>query len=130
MGTIYERAFLRLAASGASDSTEGLFKVPHETRPSPICVPFLSPDDGPHGSFYIQVAYNGTNPTCGPLVERAWVFQESELARRTVVFGKGSLSWVCRESDYTERFCEPHEWGRKWQRRPHDWTSKLDNYMY
>ncbi|KAF9880078.1 hypothetical protein CkaCkLH20_02032 [Colletotrichum karsti] len=91
MGRTYEEALLVIAASAATDSSQGLFGV-------------RLPDDVAPVNYKGDVrsgvmAYNSRGPKGlvdnGPLNTRAWVLQEYVLARRTAHFTKWGVVWTC-----------------------------------
>jgi hypothetical protein len=78
MGSIYEGAYLRIAAAGAHNSAQGLF-FEQDTGALFRQVSFPLSTDGSHnlGLVHIRAAKKGPKwPRDGPLVDRAWVFQE------------------------------------------------------
>lgn len=106
MGALYHNATLVIAAAGSQNSTGGLF-ITKRPQSAVIQIPH-EPLNVVDGSFYITLArLDPSGATCipnrGPLRARAWAFQEWHLARRLLFFMPGGMSWLCRESELTER---------------------------
>jgi len=91
MGRTYEEALFVIAASAATDSSQGLFGVRLKDDFAPV-----SYKGELHGGVY---AYTSRSPQYfvenGPLNTRAWVLQEYVLARRTAHFTKWGIVWTC-----------------------------------
>lgn len=90
MGSVYESAFMTLCPFWA-DSRHGLHGV---------SIPFKSPQTYPLGRDHICWAYGRYHPldrdiTDTPWHNRAWVFQESMLARLRLCFLRGSVHLSC-----------------------------------
>lgn len=102
MGSIYERALMTIAASGAQDSTEGCF-ISKSSDLSSVSIPYYSGSKVTSGlgCFYAHQVFD-CSPAWGPLKERGWVVQEWRLSRRIVHFTEGGLSWKCREEETDE----------------------------
>lgn len=102
MGSVYEKAFLVIAAAGSKDSTEGLFDIPRHPEHS-IEVPYYK-GIGSEGIFHLRMANClEDDPRIGLLSTRGWSFQEWHLARRIVFFMPGGMRWLCKESKQDER---------------------------
>lgn len=105
MGAIYEHAFLRLAACSAHNCTEGMYSEDVGSRPPPIVIPFRPSDQ--IGQMYFSPGrcslMQSSSISNIPLSFRGWAFQESKLARRTVLFTHGYINWECREMELDER---------------------------
>jgi len=97
MGSIYENAFITLAAAGAADDDGGLFFETPKLRFNGIT---------PSGEIWHAEAFHviehnkwtlaEASQMC-PLATRGWVFQERILSRRMLHFGRQELSWECKE---------------------------------
>lgn len=119
MGSIYEKASLVIAASGARSPEDGCFvSTPREL--STVDLPFYSGTGRRAGSFHACVwSSDPLSPEHGPLWERGWALQESYLARRLLHFMPGGPSWVCNfnrgfarsERDTTMYVDGRPEWG-------------------
>jgi len=93
MGTVFENAFLTIAATGAKDGSIGLFRdndrkrirIPREAgRPELGYMYFRSKVPG--GSHSVDFA---------PLQSRGWVLQERILSRRIIHFAEDQVYWEC-----------------------------------
>jgi hypothetical protein len=79
MGSIYENAFLRIAANGASDSTEGLFErhsnqTPNQEPPPVIQFPLYHERSSTRALIHFRVARDSKKrQTSSPLARRGWV---------------------------------------------------------
>ncbi|KAK2773112.1 heterokaryon incompatibility protein [Colletotrichum kahawae] len=121
MSAVYETAYLVIAASGASDPSEGCFsskprcpvavEIPYEsssgTDGATVCISLRNPDND--------------RPAFGPLNQRGWALQETHLARRTVYYMPGGMCWKCKMLQCTERSNEDFEYYD-------DWDSILQQY--
>ncbi|KAE9365788.1 hypothetical protein N431DRAFT_446036 [Stipitochalara longipes BDJ] len=95
MGRIYEESLFTIAASSASDSSEGLFDV--REKIDFVKIPYKGPeglDDSPVYAYLKPPSLHIDRDTT-PLNTRAWVIQEAVLSRRTVHFTKYGLIWSC-----------------------------------
>ena len=102
MGSIYERALMTIAASGAQDSTKGCF-ISKSSDLSSVSIPYYSGSKATSvlDCFYAHQVFD-CSPSWGPLKERGWVVQEWRLSRRMVHFTEGGLSWKCKEEETDE----------------------------
>jgi len=103
MSEVYRNAFCNIAATGAIDSTGGLFfqrnldeflqcKVVSSSDTSAELHYALDPDMWRH---HVDQA---------PLIQRAWVVQERLLSKRIIHFGLHQILWECREKEACEIF--------------------------
>lgn len=105
MRHVYKNARLNIAASGAADSSFGLF---FDRDPSLVSTGLVSVNwdgDLPKGIFHFFLRHiwaHGVGRT--PLSRRAWVVQERFLARRNLHFGSESMFFECHESEACETF--------------------------
>ncbi|KAH8809995.1 heterokaryon incompatibility protein-domain-containing protein [Hyaloscypha sp. PMI_1271] len=106
MASIYRNSYLTLAATGAKDGSEGLYK-PREAE-------IFSVGFNAHGNMGEKatlLARRGKKHDCfqswnpethwgedmsEPLMERAWVYQERLLSRRLLHFASDEMIWECR----------------------------------
>lgn len=97
MGQIYSDAEIVIAASGASDSSEGCF-LPRLAPDSTINIPYVKEDGLPDGHVQLNMRRPmiPVMPIREPLGERGWVLQEWALARRLVHFTTKGMMWSCR----------------------------------
>ncbi|KAH7071517.1 heterokaryon incompatibility protein-domain-containing protein [Paraphoma chrysanthemicola] len=98
MGRVYQDAKIVISASDAKDSSEGLF-VTERVVENVKRVPFIQGGET-KGTFYVALLPTGMNfPNNGILNNRAWCLQEWYLARRTIMFMRGSIWWKCENSE-------------------------------
>jgi hypothetical protein len=96
MGTLYTRAYLVIAASGAQYSSQGCF-VRRTAPNASIEIPYKADgiQDG-HILLTVRDRYL-PEPTSQPLGRRAWALQEWVLARRLIHFTSTGLMWSCHK---------------------------------
>ncbi|MDI1487504.1 MAG: hypothetical protein OHK93_006774 [Ramalina farinacea] len=105
MRHIYKSAWLNIAATGAKDSSYGLF---FNRDPSLVSSGLALVDweaDMPKGAcrfFSSDLWADGVSRA--PVNRRAWVVQERVLARRNLHFGSQSLFFECHELEACETF--------------------------
>jgi hypothetical protein len=108
MEDVYANSYCNIAATGASDGQDGLFLERNQAavRPLELCIPVkpLSLRGIPTGSYYCIDDFWKDGVEKAPLSQRAWVFQERFLSRRTVHFGSQQLFWECKELEACEIF--------------------------
>jgi hypothetical protein len=110
MGRIYEHAAITLAASSATDSSQGLFRErPYGELKFPgIQLPFIVRDETSRrrktfGNYSISVDWRQEpfmqhlDPYSSRLYTRGWCTQEMILSKRVVHFLEEGLVWVCKE---------------------------------
>ncbi|KAE9372590.1 HET-domain-containing protein [Stipitochalara longipes BDJ] len=125
MGDVYKYAFLNIAALSSKSDYEGFIS----TRDTRVVFGFRASfsrilNRDPNGKntkgqecILLQgkakLLWDFMNDTPGlngfsaPLFTRAWVYQERNLARRTLAFDKSRVYWACDEGSR----CEHPEWG-------------------
>jgi hypothetical protein len=104
MGRVYERCWLNIAASAASDGSGGFFAKRDTTAPrlEPVKARFswLGQRQGTYlflpPNFKFRILRNE------PLGRRAWVYQERQLSPRTLHFTTSQAFWECCERDACE----------------------------
>ncbi|ROW00490.1 hypothetical protein VSDG_03299 [Cytospora chrysosperma] len=130
MGTIYQQAFLTIVAASGQDANAGLMGLRPDSRPKQRVVEVI-PRDGDNDLGMALVTTCDSPPVYYEMDkssvrhdneleasywnERGWTFQERALSRRSLVFTKEQVSWVCdgaifcEESrfEHPERQCEP-----------------------
>jgi hypothetical protein len=130
MGAVYELAYLRIAAAGASHCEEGLFG---DRACPPMSVIFQcdldeESEEVVNHMIYFQVSGGPRNdPQDSLLATRAWCFQEARLSRRTVSFMRPGVCWDCRDlSDdaFDERDCFRNYRRVNWT----NWESNIEEY--
>jgi hypothetical protein len=127
MGDVYRNAALVVAASGAKDSSEGLFIS--ERQPSTVLqIPYVS-DGECKGTFnMMRLLHDSDSNLCtGPLNSRAWTLQERYLARRLVAFMPTCVSWVCNTRAEIKTGHEIYNFGRQinWSYLLEEYTTKF-----
>ncbi|KAH0498520.1 hypothetical protein TgHK011_005772 [Trichoderma gracile] len=123
MATIYENAYLTLAATASTDSHGGLYRIlPPETyerafayggdgfgEATTICVrkalPHFDHSLFPETSMWMKKEL--------PLLERAWAYQERVLSSRLLHFCNSELSFECNEGADCQ--CEDPGRGPPWK---------------
>lgn len=112
MEKVYSNAFLNISATGASDSSKGLFtrRNPRTLRPPEI---ELSLDGLKSSKSKVSTKYRlartlfwRTELSQAPLMKRGWVLQERLLAPRVLHFAHNQLLWECCEMDASETYPE------------------------
>ncbi len=97
----YKYSFGTIAATGASNSSEGLF---FDRNPA-FVAPFKAIISSEGNEENVEVTAGGSCLGAlnkEPLNQRAWVLQERFLSPRILHFGRMHMSWECR----TELLCE------------------------
>ena len=102
MGDIYERAYITIAATWASNCNDGLFspeKDKYEARKMWTSNLYVR-ERPPRFPLTLQqrLSTDESSLTFWPLLRRAWVYQERLLSRRIVHFGKRQVHWECRSA--------------------------------
>lgn len=100
MASIYENAYLTIAAASSSTSRKGFL---HNKR-KPSATFSMPLPDGDGGSTLINGRFvpnsgmhsHPTQVTVDPWAQRGWTFQEEKLSRRTVLFSTAEVQWMCR----------------------------------
>lgn len=104
MSTIYEKAWLVIAASSSSSATQGFLNHQRKQHPCYLRTPdrygaqvtvaaHRIPESGVHSH---------NERSADPLDQRAWAFQEKQMATRCLIFSVDELQWVCK----TSKACE------------------------
>ena len=107
MRHVYKNAWINIAATGAVDSSCGLFYDRDPLLVSTGIVTISWDGDLPQGTFHFflrQIWEHGVGRA--PLCRRAWVVQERLLARRNLHFGSDSLFFECHDFETCETFPE------------------------
>lgn len=106
MHKVYSNSLLNIAATGASDSSNGLFvqRDPQEFIPAEVNLPLqgLQPSAVPVKYQLTDISFWQKELSQAPLNRRAWVVQERLLAPRVLHFGRSQLMWECCEVDAAE----------------------------
>jgi len=107
MSDVYQHAICNIAATGATDSTKGLFFSRNTSTFQPCKISILSVDEKKMKTINIKDPRLWTyNVEDAPLIKRAWVVQERLLARRVLHFSQQQIFWECRENSACEYYPE------------------------
>ncbi|KAL1880111.1 hypothetical protein Daus18300_001474 [Diaporthe australafricana] len=104
MSTIYENAYLVIAASSSASATQGFLS--HQRQQSQLFT--LCSDNGLRTVLAVRSPVRSgfhsdmDSKRVDPLAERAWAFQEQHMSTRCLIFSKDELQWVCE----TGQTCE------------------------
>lgn len=104
MGTIYENAYLTIAATWSHNSDGGLFhNMSSLYRPMKMETASLYVRVAPVQLRHIPFGKSTDKlEVHWPLLTRAWVLQERQLSARMVHFDKRQIHWECRPGIYSE----------------------------
>jgi hypothetical protein len=99
MSKVYWHEICNIAATGAFDSTKGLFfnKDIHAMRACKIQVPLRQSSTKFTNVYITDPNFWEDRIEKAPLIRRAWVVQERLLARRVLPFNQDQLYWEYRE---------------------------------
>ena len=105
MADVYQHAEFNVSATGALDSTGGLFPG-NKFITDLLCAIELSKSYTwtPGEYFIIKPHLWSSGVSDAPLNQRGWVLQERVLAGRVMHFGKEQLYFECKEMDVCEVF--------------------------
>jgi len=96
MSAVYGNAALTIAAAGASNVNEGIFRKINTEPDRAAQIPYDLPDGNTGIAFVtFEPVDQGDSRINEPLNTRGWTFQERILSRRVVLFYKDQLSWDC-----------------------------------
>lgn len=134
MASIYENAFFTISATFSEGGCSMFSTIPRESKAFQITKirgePVYIREEFPHPCF---VDSKRGGRLCGPLLTRAWVFQERLLSNRFIHFIRGEIFWECREKTWCE--CNSREfelgWARHWvprMIRSQDWELITQRY--
>ena len=108
MHKVYQNAFCNLSATGAADSSQGLFfdRRPEQSQPAEVTLTLSHFDPSASAQVYLMYEKGATARQLEytPLQERGWVFQERLLARRNLHFCRDQLMWECKELYASETY--------------------------
>jgi Heterokaryon incompatibility protein (HET) len=103
MHKVYSNSLLNIAATGASDSSNGLFvqQDPQEFIPAEVNLPLqgLQPSAVPVKYQLTDISFWQKELSQAPPNRREWVVQKRLLAPRVLHFGRSQLMWECCEVD-------------------------------
>lgn len=92
-GQYYENALITVAATGASDASEGLF-LPRAASRHPA-VPIELEAGGEKVTVHPPVPLSHTEFSLSPLYKRGWTHPERWLSRRILHMDRHNVSWEC-----------------------------------
>lgn len=111
MHKVYSHSFLNIAATGALDSSRGLFMprdADQELRPVNLSCsppPIGTKEPAPVQNLIMtDFMFFNRELMNAPLHRRAWVLQERILAPRVLHFGSKQIFWECKRGLLCERF--------------------------
>lgn len=104
MGNVYQNALCNIAATGASDSSEGCFwdRNPLLAQACRVDFSWELPYTGSYYCFDVSLWPQHVGEA--PLNGRGWVVQERILSPRILHFGKQQMFWECYEMEASESF--------------------------
>ena len=106
MWQVYSSAYVNIAATSSSNSSQGLFRERNPLATQP-CVAMVRKGHSiiPAGSYHCYNAAEWMSQIRkAPLTKRAWVHQEWLLSPRIIHFAQDQIFWECRESYASESF--------------------------
>ena len=105
MGQVYSNALINIEAACAADVSGQLFFSRNRTRITPLPVVVEWHIDGPLQFFLVDKSVQREEDMKeAPLFKRAWVLQEQLLAKRSIIYSKTQLHWVCHTLEASEQF--------------------------
>ena len=105
MGEMYSNAVCNIEAAYALDDSSRLFMPRNQTRIKPFPVTLEWHEDGPLPFFLIDLSVqHQMEMSEAPLLKRAWVLQEQLLAKRSIIYGKSQVHWICHTLEASEMF--------------------------
>lgn len=104
MGTIYRNSKITIAATGASDSTQGCsIRQPYFDV---VEIPIIASSQDQFRWFVTSRTSDSGPLTFEPLERRAWITQEWILPPRLIHYTQNQLVWSCRSMIENESGCE------------------------
>ena len=115
MKDVYKNALLTIAATGAEDSTVGLYfkREVDLLLPVFIDISWVGLYQGMYKAYDRSLWEENVDRS--PLNKRAWVVQERLLSRRTVHFGRDQVAWECQQLQACETFPDEYPRASPWQ---------------
>lgn len=108
MHKVYSNAILNISATGAPNSTKGLFayRNPEALIPPEVELFLDGLQPGRESTWYriSLTLFWETELAQAPLIKRAWVLQERLLAQRVLHFGQNELLWERGEMETSETY--------------------------
>ncbi|KAI1383430.1 heterokaryon incompatibility protein-domain-containing protein [Hypoxylon trugodes] len=101
MAQVYSQAYLTIAASAASDGTQGLMR--QKPKEAYFELPY-DPQENPFNQGVSIAPYllRFRRLIAAPLNTRAWTLQERVLSARTLHYARDQVHWECREAIASE----------------------------
>ena len=96
MAEVYTHAAFNIAATSSADVDGGLFSKRPRSRLSECYVNASWSDRSPTPYRVRAKSLWETKINSSPLMQRAWVLQESLLAQRNIYFAQGEVFWECQ----------------------------------
>jgi len=93
MARIYGNSILTIAATAATNASDGIFAFPIRDVANSCRIPYRL-SDSEIGTVNVEF-YPDDIETHEPLNSRAWAFQESVLSHRSIRYQKRQLAWDC-----------------------------------
>ena len=103
MGGYYNNAYITITAGCSADSRDGFLAARPAPAAKPCALEYSWQDGTCHSTqkgtaYACLVASTGT----GPLMSRTWTFQEAQLSPRSLIFGKGQVTFACQTLRHRE----------------------------
>jgi len=104
MSDVYENAYVTIAAVGAQDASQGLFRsTPMSRTGSPLPgFPWIHVRQKVRLPETEEADYHTTTGDGWALYKRGWTFQELSLSPRVLHFGAEEVFWSCRTATACE----------------------------
>ncbi len=109
MGRIYTSSFLTMQASDSDSVNKGFIALRRRLSGQPLNLAFRKGSTAPGGhmdssssSSYVHARLQRHEPLETPTSRRAWVFQETVLPSRLLVYTRWQVVLVCREEVFSE----------------------------
>lgn len=107
MAQVYSQSLVTLAASAASDGSQGFLRT--KPKYSPIEIGYPSRTSGAVHNVSVGYLFNRFQSlTKEPLSTRGWTLQERVLSPRTLHYGSDQLHWECRQTIKSEAGNPPY----------------------
>ncbi len=106
MSQVYQHAICNIAATGAVDSTKGLFfgKNLHLVRPCKVSIAARHATTDTETVYIVDANFWNSRLEQAHLLQQAWVVQERLLAKRVLHFNRDQLYWECQQTSACEIF--------------------------
>ncbi|KAI9737764.1 MAG: hypothetical protein M1834_009132 [Cirrosporium novae-zelandiae] len=115
MGQIYKNSFLTIQGAATVDCSEGFFTKRSQPAASPLRLRYSRLGDEPISYIYARLPIS---IEAGSADTRAWIFQESILPRRLLVYGQAQMFLKCHsgvrweDGSYVSEVWQPLPKGR------------------